>query len=336
MNAPHHRHKQDALAPGMRALMAVILFGVSTSNLLAQLPAQPLHFDPWSDNQSWSLLLNNDRELIASNHVERMDRYLCHPGKKRPSENRLMSTVTFNASGNPVYCQDRWVIWSSYKQRPEDVGKRLFGKGLVGIVEYRFMYGEKGHLEHVSEVSWDAPYSRHERDVRFTYDAEGRLVQETIEARHIYKPGFKYRGTKYPNDTSVVRFTLSYISGNHVRHLIRSTGPETSDTLYKDVPFHDLFPMWADSYADTDTIEVAVVTGHATLLGGACVPTLSDNVVRRHIHEGGKLRYTETVNRKTGAISGRRTTVYRSDGLYDATIDEKGTCIYRMEYALRR
>lgn len=307
----------------------LFLLGISAGSLSAQ---RPLHFDPWSNDRSWGLLLHNDRELIASNHVERMDHYLCHGGQKQRAKDRLVSTVTFNASGNPVYCQDR-STWSPCKQKPGDAGKKPFGKGLVGVIEHRFTYGEQGRLEQVSRVSWDAPFSRDEQDVRFIYDTEGRLTQEVIETRLIYKPGFKHRGTEYRNDTSVVRFSLAYTDGNRVRHLIRSTGPGISDTLHKDVPFDDLFPTWDD--AGADTIEVPVMTGHAKLLGGACEPMLSDTVVRRHIHEGGRLMRTETVDRKTGAISDRHTVIYQQTGLYEGVSDENAACLWRMEYVLR-
>ncbi len=308
----------------------LLLLGFSACDLSAQ---WPLHFDPWSGGHSWGLLLANDRELVVSNRVERMDRYQCHGTMKQGAKERLVSTVVFDAAGNPVYCQDR-SRWSSYRQKPEDVGKRPFGKGLVGIVEYRFTYGTHGRLEHVSEVSWSAPFSRDEQDVHFTYDAEGRLTEESIETKRINKPGFEHRGTEYRNDTSMVRFMLAYADGSRVSHMIRRTGSGTTDTLHKDLMFEDVFPMREDTGADT--IEVPIVTGHAKLLAGGGKPILSDKMVQRYIYEGGRLIRRETVDRKTSAIKDQRTVAYLSNGLYDATLDEYGRCFERVEYVLRK
>jgi hypothetical protein len=139
---------------------------------------------------------------------------------------------------------------------------------------------------------------------------------------------------QYPNDTSVVVYSLSYSGDGKIEYLTRASDTTCCDTLYRDIPMEQLFASFSIGSTGRDTVEVNLAQGHALLIDGRCVP-IPSNMVWRSIYLNGQLVTKERVDTYTGQIVEQWSTTYLDNSLYDATRYQSGAPYWKAEYTFR-
>jgi hypothetical protein len=308
-------------------VLRIIFFSLSTWACLLSLHAQRMiPLDPWLLDH---INIPNSRDQHASLGVEQLNQYACFPRNNGKYILTPKSTMRFNIDGNPTYVLE--MMYGGNIPKVDEVDWNKFSRNNLGLIEYKFTYSASGIIKHILIIEGgEGIHSRMETEIKNSFDDMDRLVGQTIEERYIYKPGFRYRGITYENDTNTTNYSITYSSNGIVSLVTRERNGLRLDTL----PQEALFENSVIDTLKADTVEVMIPQGSTKLVTGVCEPVPSD-LVWRDIYQADKLVFRERVNKKTGVILERWTTTYLENGLYEATRYESGALYWKAEYVFR-
>ncbi|MEI6697246.1 MAG: hypothetical protein WCO13_14425 [Bacteroidota bacterium] len=261
--------------------------------------------------------------------------------KKDKSKKEIPKTdfcfIDFNKAGNPVHYR-----YKSYSptNNPKDE--------ISDTYDYYFEYDSLGNLIHVQEnrIEFTSPEAHDENDIYYYYDKENKLINQTVSNKYIYTKGFKYRGTSYKNDTSIIKYTFNYGQNKVENVIIWRNDPDKwrnakkSDTLVFNCSFDSIFiekniqkGIKKDSLGRI--IETTIYAIHALLMDGGCISPDSpkDIIIKFTYNNNGKLIKSESKTRK-GDFEGRQLWTYYDNGLLQSRQEEdsKQITIYEYEF----
>lgn len=193
------------------------------------------HTDPYKiSNLHYLDLTDVPKSLIIKSKIKSVSCFIYSLNKKLQQKGKGTPTdysVVFNADGNPI------------KYKASDCTKNC------DIYEYTFDYDSVGKLIHIRELILNRNSVRYDDvDIYFNYDNESKVVQEFVSQKHIYPPGYKYRGTPYSNDTFIFIFNIYYGKNKMVNSVVKYQSDYKSwknvkeyDTLNYNCIFDSLF-----------------------------------------------------------------------------------------------
>lgn len=297
---------------------ALLLFVTLAYPMQSQVVAS----NPWSIADP-NLMLENSHLTIISNKVVYARSFTCRSEKQVGDMRHLHYEVQFDSAGYPVTFKNGEAFRAGAKVKSHADAR--FGRKWIAAVEFHFEYNPDHQLHRMVVFRWDNEFSRYEEEVRYTYDTDRRLIEQHHSDRTIYRRGYTYRGTSYPNDTIVTEYSVDYLKDTQATYVVHQEGSVISDMLVVEVA--DSMPSTFDGI-----MERPVPSGHAKIIGGECVPLYSANPERiRYTYEGGILRFAELIS-ADNQVRSRTGFEFGDSGLLDRVLHSDGIDSRWMQY----
>lgn len=249
----------------------LLLFIIIGTN---QLYGQLLHNDPFKIDNFLYLDIEYTHAIITKYKISSVEKYsypLNKRGKKK-GKGTFVYAINFNKDGYPEAFHKKYImdVWWLYKLNPP---KHYY--------YYIFSYDSLNKLVSIKETIREDKYSHDENDVFYNYDSKGNVIEIILSRKYIYKEGFKYRGVKYSNDTSITKTILVYKNDSIISTIIGESyeSQEKSlryDTLVVNSTFDSLFisktlPKGVKKDSAGNVIEITVFRRRGKGLGGDCI-----------------------------------------------------------------
>lgn len=170
------------------------------------------HPDPFKFRGTWAYSMEFNHEDIRQNNIGKVEvwTYELKEDSITIKDSLLDYTIVFNEHSLPVNYHSEHTMpvwwWPAFKRK---IGLE---KVRTDTFDYRFDYDSQNRLVHVSEYYYEGygDGSYHQTDIWNKYGDQGLLVNQEIEEKYIFPPGYKYRGTPYPSDTERVSVQIVY------------------------------------------------------------------------------------------------------------------------------
>ena len=290
---------------------------------------QIFNTDPFKiDNFLYYHVPLNKTEVLA-NKIKKVSSitYGFKKNGNRDKKGSLNYYIEFNNQGNPTHYYEK--IYSSLWWWPDLLQTLHLQKESSEEYDYLFNYDSLQKLIHIQEIIINnaCPESKAINDVYNIYSGN-LLTTQTISEKTLYKPGVKYRGVSYPNDTNITDNVLFYDSLNNVTSILISRykgdgydHTSRHDTIKINCPFDSLFRQKkledgekADSLGRI--VERIYILNHATSIGGHIISIESpyDRVIKYFYDKNGYLNSSEEYTRKGDFIE-KISYYYDSNGL---------------------
>lgn len=326
--------------------LLIFLFLISSCFSKA-LYGQILHPDPYQIDL-YNFFLGFSRQEVLGNRISTitlLDYRLKRDGTKKKNPT-IDFRIEFDTLGNPVHY--KYIENTSYKLSTEIKQKIGIEKERITSNDYIFYYDSLNNLIHAEEKEVN-PFSHSQRlnDYYFYFDESSKLTKQVISRKHIYKPGYKYRGVLYYNDTSTVAYFFNYNDDNAVTNVLRKQtycdyyrSNEEVDTLPYNCSFDSIFisselPKGIKVDSSGRVVERTNYATRVMFLGGSCEPVESpyDQIGKYFYDDYGKLVKVEW-NSRQGELLKRRLWKYNERGLILSTYEEgdKHLSCYEYEY----
>jgi hypothetical protein len=297
--------------------------------------------------------IDQTKKEIVTNKIKKVSSfysYLKKDGSKK-KKNKLIYSLDIDSYGNPSYYQHQYSMacwwWPTFLQSLKLQKKR------TDTYEYHFQYDNTNNLTHISEIFIETSYPTHsEIDIYNYYDENNRLKKQTYSDKTIYKPGYKYAGSSYENDTTIFNYNLEYSSNGNVSTILRQKSTfeyqeeinkerrETKlDTLIFNCPFDSIFiEKEIQKGIKKDSLQrIIETTTYSSIAkpmgGGPCFSTDSpnDRITKYYYADNGKLIKTESFLR-SGAFVGSQLWEYYDNGLIKTITNKESNHIIYYAY----
>jgi len=300
-----------------------------TAFLPTVLFCQIFHTDPYRINFTYLNIEQSSQDIKETKikKISSLDYELKKDGtkKKKPKLNYI---VEFDKFGNPTHYQYKFILpcwWlPTLKQ------KLKLEKEISTTCDYFFQYDSLQNLTHVKEYIVESISASHsENDVYFFYDKMNNLINQTISNKTIYKPGFKYRGVSYDNDTSVIKYTFNYNNKNNVTTVSQWRNDfepwqnsKQINTLVFNCSFDSIFsfkdlPKGVKVDSLGRIVEETFYSIHGKPLGGgACItPDSPNDIIKKYFYDNDGRLYKAEMYSRRGDFLNRIFWKYDNNGL---------------------
>jgi len=278
------------------------------------------------------LVLEDPPALLAAQGIGRTQSFNCPSGKCGTKKWELQHEVIYDPQGYPIEFRNGAAMRAEADEK-SDLSER-FGRRWEDACTFRFHYGPAHELIAVEKCSWDGQYSRDEELVQNTYDAQGRLTTQQHTTRLIYRPGYTYRSTAYPNDTAISILSFSYDQHGLATCVRQSDERARTDTLFTAAALDTILYEPDSGYVADHVSEQLIPIGHALLLGGICAPQYGAHTAcMRSTFINGRLA-TNDIVLESGAIVSHTVFRYADSGLLEAVEDGEGNRLRYLVHSL--
>jgi len=235
--------------------------------------------------------------------------------------------VEFNNNGNPTHYHEK--IFKPCWWWPNLLQNLHLQKESSTEYNYIFNYDSLQNLIHAQEIIIKNDYSA-SKDVNDIYNwySNNLLTTQIISEKTIYKPGYKYHGVSYPDDTTITKYFLHYSKNSFVStiYICRNSRSdiyvkEKCDSIVFNCSFDSIFlnrefsgSINRDSARRT--VETIIPVVHALTIDGYCISPESpyDIILTYFYDKDWKLEKVEQFTRKGDFIS-REFLTYDTRGL---------------------